>query len=1059
MSRSVPSALILCAVLIGLTASAPPSAFAAEFANFETPQLKPITTATVRLGDARLDVVLVCNTPDNSVEIYESSPPHAFIQRVPVGMGPATVRWLPATGRFYTCNFDGDSVSMVRLDAVPTPTGLTVFGALERTAFVGDQPADIAFDPANNNAFVTLSGRSSGVIVDLSTLALTSGEIVLEGDDPAIAPQKLAVKAPRQIAFLPDGRFFILNFMGESPDPNTAFPTQYDLDLWFLDNTNPTPIGQVKGLGSTNHAFAMTRDGTRMVVVGTKARNHDASGEVAVSQLQFGFVESRFWVLDTPLGGQPTVRPEAPAGAIPLPPFTPLGRNLNRDYTTVANQAVPASDALSQPTDVVILENDAGDITGIVVTAFHSDKVAIFRPASVPGGYAETQISLPVLNPLQGYTTSGPRGLAYDARRNLLFVACRLDNTMRVIDLSTNSVTAAFQLGNDPTPMEIRGGRVFLYNATATSGSGFVSCGSCHIDGATDALNWDLGVVASGPAIPPGLLGAGSPGLFTEFPSEKGPLITQTLQGLVNYRVNAEGQYLLTNAPYHWRADRPNFQAFNVAFVGLLGRSTSLTDPEMNAYTTFINTVRHPANPEQALDRVVPGFLDPSNPDDPNLASGTKLGEQIYHNHPTDGSLGCVGCHSLPEGSDNTLTDAFFVARTLTSTLPDPQLQPFETAALRNLVPREMWLHRAESLDPPIWVVANVGLTHDGNFAQGSINFFNNFFFAGTVPGGTQTNLKALTRYTREFDWSTAPAAGLSYTVDPALPGANNAAFSFFENQVDEANVGLAVIARQSTNYTGYWYDLTVSPPMYRQEGTTTLLTRNQILSLASGVDSAVIAQATPLGNERRVANPAGIATPIADVANPPANITSMPMAPMTYCTDIPLFVNNLNVDQSTVPPTVTLNPINTLWALRTFQLSVLGSFGVNSLHHEPPRRMRVIGDNIRPGAKLLVGIPTTTPGSFPVQILEMDLFPTKYFTDLEEQIWETEEELDPMVQFALLNGGPFAPDVVNTAWRLTTTPNLQPATWNRFVFAVLNEDNTINATFPFAPLTVQNTR
>ncbi len=92
----------LCFLAIGA-----PAFSQGRFANFETPQTHPIEIAAV----GGQEYVLVCNTPDNSVEIYEAAPPHAFVQRVPVGMGPCTVRWNPGHGRFYTCNFDGDSVS------------------------------------------------------------------------------------------------------------------------------------------------------------------------------------------------------------------------------------------------------------------------------------------------------------------------------------------------------------------------------------------------------------------------------------------------------------------------------------------------------------------------------------------------------------------------------------------------------------------------------------------------------------------------------------------------------------------------------------------------------------------------------------------------------------------------------------------------------------------------------------------------------------------------------------------------------------------------------------
>src|SRR5262249_59676904 len=82
----------------------------------------------------------------------------------------------------------------------------------------------------------------------------------------------------------------------------------------------------------------------------------------------------------------------------------------------------------------------------------------------------------------------------------------------------------------------------------------------------------------------------------------KGPMTTQTLRGLVN------------DGPMHWRGDRTGgfvgqpldstlaFEAFNVAFAGLLGRSGPLTATQMQQLTEFILEVMLPPNPVRGLD-------------------------------------------------------------------------------------------------------------------------------------------------------------------------------------------------------------------------------------------------------------------------------------------------------------------------------------------------------------------------------------------------------------------------------------------------------------------------
>lgn len=1034
-----------------------------KFTNLETPHVKPIATATLVSGTVTRTVILVCNSADNSVEIYDAQAPHAFLQRVPVGIGPATVRWNPTTGSFYTCNFDGDSVSRVELKLVSQGGALVPFGSLVATKHVGDQPADIAFDPTGLTGSVTISGRSELVFLDSRTLNIQLSNIPLTAEEPtvtALAPgASVAPKSPRQHQILADGRSFALNFMGDTlplPGVFPLMPPQADVDLWFHDPLNPPAAGfggrHMRDLGTANQAFAINATNDTMVVVGTKARNLDVSGEANVAALKHGFVESHMWVVDIPAGLQPSVRAEAPAGS--APPTSLLSRNLNRDYSTISGSPVSHARSLSQPSDVALLEGGNGDIERIAITAFHSDTVTILTVSPTTfGGYIENQIPIPVSNPGLGYSTAGPSGIVFEPTTGLLYVTCRLDSSLRVIDPSTNTLVTTIQLNNDPTPNYIRTGRRFLYDAKFSSTSGFVSCASCHVNGTTDGLQWDLGDPGSTAPVPVQLEGQLT-GHFTNFPADKGPMMTQTLQGLVNYEVNDNAQYMFTNAPYHWRGDREGFEDFNGAFVALLGRTSQLTAGEMFQYKKFINSIVHPPNSRQPIQRTVEGTLGP-DPDDPFNASGSKLGLQLFHNFPTDDAQhgGCVGCHTLPEGSDNTLTEGFPV-------FSGPH--PLETAALRNLEPREAIRHQGTGFSGPGILISNAGLTHDGisivDLAHASIEAFCNstvFTYPGT-SNDRATMVSAISKYTREFDFGLAPAAGLSFTLDPGSPF-NGTAMGFFQNQVAEANIGLAVIVRTGQAYRGFYFDTSVSPARYREEGTTNLFTQAAIEAMASAPNSVVVLQGTALGNERRVASPTGIGTTLSDLNSPPANLTAEPMAPMTYHLDIPKFLNNLRIDQAAAPMTITTSAQKSLWALRKLQLSALNNFGVDSLHHEPPRRFRITGDNIRAGAKLLVAIPTTNAGAVPVEVLELDLFPTAHTTN-GKRIWETEEELGPIATFAMLNGGPFAPDVLQTVYRLTTTPALDPLTWNKFAFGVVNEDGT-TAWTSFVPLHVQDVR
>src|SRR6185436_19976699 len=127
--------------------------------------------------------------------------------------------------------------------------------------------------------------------------------------------------------------------------------------------------------------------------------------------------------------------------------------------------------------------------------------------------------------------------------------------------------------------------------AAFASSHGDSACASCHIFGDFDSLAWDLGdpdgVTTNNNG--PFTVALGDPDFFPM----KGPMTTQSLRGMDNH------------GSMHWRGDRrgsgPNqqpdggsfnetaaFNAFNPAFVGLLGRSAQLSNADMDKFTSFI---------------------------------------------------------------------------------------------------------------------------------------------------------------------------------------------------------------------------------------------------------------------------------------------------------------------------------------------------------------------------------------------------------------------------------------------------------------------------------------
>src|SRR5690606_4427843 len=180
--------------------------------------------------------------------------------------------------------------------------------------------------------------------------------------------------------------------------------------------------------------------------------------------------------------------------------------------------------------------------------------------------------------------------------------------SISIIDTDSQTEIDHLQMHN-PEPASLVAGRRFLYDAALTSSHGDQSCASCHIFGDKDELSWDLGDpdgdVMATPTNLRDNLGVG----HTDFHPMKGPMTTQSLRGLDNH------------GPMHWRGDRngehlgppaqPNdgafsevaaFNAFNVAFVGLVGRDEQLSPAQMQAFTDFQLQVMYPPNPIRNLD-------------------------------------------------------------------------------------------------------------------------------------------------------------------------------------------------------------------------------------------------------------------------------------------------------------------------------------------------------------------------------------------------------------------------------------------------------------------------
>lgn len=1008
---------------------------ATAYFNVESPQVKPITVATLNGHD----YLLVCNTPDNAVEVYDTVG-NVLLASVRTGAEPISVTWDATTSRFFTADFLGDSVTAV--DLVPQGSNPPL-PRLRRTEWVGDEPGHVGVLPGGLLA-VSLGSMSQLALIDQNTLQPVFGAALDLLDD--FANPRRALKEPRTV-MTAGPLVAVLNHKGGKA--GISFGAAYDFDVWWV-NLASGGVGTLGNLGTTNFNLQLANNGDAFVV-GTDA-DLALVGEAAARTAPTGFTRTVLY------------RVRGLGGASPQT----LARDLNRQTTSgsLGNPVTP-QEALAQVTDVAVFEPDT-NTQKLYLTAFNSDRVGVVDArGSQPNAWPIlARIAISPIGAIPN-AMAGPRALAVKYARPgvsgdpgaRVYVLNRLDHSVTVIDPLTDAVVTTFALRFDPTPLHIRVGRKFLYDARL-SGNGFVSCASCHQDGRSDFLMWDLSDYVAVPFDPALNGGISAPPSNPTWPGNKGRLVTQSLQGMLNTEVEARTQAFVTNEPLHWRADRRTFADFNGAFVNLLGGAL-LSPAEMAAFRGFVMSVHYPPNPEQDLTRRPRGaFGTPTSTSDGSGAlRGLKLSTiRALTSLSPGGTLAagrsCIQCHEPPEGSENLVT--MFDTSSSTPSI----LQPLETTQVR------MTRHKERRFEKgPLGLSAiqtgMFGIGHEGGLD--SINDFTSGAFGRSFPGNGE--VEDVIQLFREWDSGIGPLAGRPFSVDVNNRALAPALLGFYTAQAAQANSGIAVHGRIGGQARGFWFDLTGSAGVYREEPSQAAFGQAALLALLTTSDDVLVFEATPLGSERRMAHLLPSA-PSPQIGPPPANITLEPMPASPFWREMPQLT--LNWDISGPSPFVwraTSQPEPAI--LRKKRIAQKGlvndggglNLGIAGPRYEAPRRIAVAGDNIRHGANVVILIPLD-PNSPPPPAIQgpftwlwLPIHPTERRNGAGKRIWETHVELDPMTAYTLMLGGHAAPSVYALlGGALTLEPpapgTFNPSGWNRYWVAVLNADGTLALTF-----------
>ena len=810
--HSLNSACVLAVALAALLIVVRPTV-AQSFVNFESPQSHPI--------DITPDgtTLLAVNTADGQLELFD------LIRGLPVRRGSVAVGVDPVSVRVrnnteaWVVNQVSDSVSVVDIASM----------RVTRTILIGDEPADICFTTKPSRAFVSLAVSSKLVSFDpsLATPLLTSTTIL--------------GAQPRALATSPDGTKVYLAVF-ESGNKTTIIPRT-------VVNSTAGPYAGVNPPPNSGTAFDPPRtvgqaNPPRVAHIARKnAANQwiDDNGRNWTNQITWGVVDNDLAIINSstlattyvtglmtcvasvgvaPNGTILTVGIEArneirfepkldgkfakmmgafvPAGGTGTPTLTDLNPHLT--YATSSIPEMQRYQSIGDPRGVAWLPDSS-----IAFTAALGSNCVI---ALSPTGARIAKISV----------GEGPSGVVTSPSGAFVYALNRFEGSVSAINTTSLSETGRASF-HDATPSSVKVGRKFLFDTNLTSGLGHTSCATCHIDGRSDRVAWDLGD-------PTGVVEVFDetcqvPGCIAWHPM-KGPMTTQTLQSIIG------------NEPFHWRGEKDDLSEFNVAFTHLQGRDAEITASEMASLSNYLNSLAFPPNPHRNLDNslktslpifggVVTGLGGNGNP---------VTGQTIFNTSRIFGAppgLTCLDCHSGVTGSNNIVD------------IPAPggEAQNRKNAPLRD-VWRKTGANRASTT-----ALRGFGFDHNGEEATLQDLLSIGFAFPAGTPGAQQR--RDVEAFCLSFGSATHAAVGAQTTAT----GVNNdsARINSFIALANANALGLIVKGNVGGVARGYLF---VSGAFKSDRALDATLSSAALLALAAS-NSELTYTLVPAGSQTRL--------------------------------------------------------------------------------------------------------------------------------------------------------------------------------------------------------------
>lgn len=469
------------ALLLTFLVAPAPRAEPTGHPTFASPHASPIERSPTS------DELYVANTPADTLDVVDTAT-RQVIARIPTGIDPVSVAVRPDGKEVWVSNHVSDNVSVIDVDP-SSPTRyhvvatVTAWSDAEPWVTAFDEPTGIAF-ASDDKAYVALSSRNRIAVVDVATRLVTKQIQVY-----AQEPRAIAVRGDRLFVIpFESGNRTELSGCLDLSQPGCTFglgilasnsndailtrnmvadivrrPEAPDRDLFVYSTVDESPLFEVSSLGTLLYGIAVDSNG-RVFIAQTEARN-DANGLAGTEGDDLPEILNRMFLnqivrvdCSSDCSSATVIDLEPAPPLVPLPGqqlATPFGIRLSDDDTTVVAVAAGSSRLFTM---------DAA--TGAVL----------------------------------GRTAVGriPRGLALDSNPDgtpgTAWVLNAIANTVSVVDVSdaTSPVEVQEIPLDDPTHPDVKEGR-FAFNDASGSTTGTFSCASCHPDGNTDQLLWNLG--------------------------------------------------------------------------------------------------------------------------------------------------------------------------------------------------------------------------------------------------------------------------------------------------------------------------------------------------------------------------------------------------------------------------------------------------------------------------------------------------------------------------------------------------------------------------------------